>query len=163
MRKVFYSFDYARDSHRVQQVKNMGVLEGQPILAANKWEEVEDQGDAAIIEWIDAQMSDKSCLVVLIGAKTAGRKWVKYEIQKAWESGKGVVGVYIHGLKDLSGTADTRGLNPFSAFSIDGTALSSIVKAYEPAGTTSTAIYARIEEKLADWVEEAIKIRGNYN
>lgn len=39
-------------------------------------------------------------MVVLIGEDTAKRKWVKYEIKKAWNEGKGVLGIYIHNLKD---------------------------------------------------------------
>lgn len=36
-----------------------------------------------------------SCLVVLIGSTTSTRKWVKYEIQKAYELNKGIVGIYV--------------------------------------------------------------------
>jgi len=32
-------------------------------------------------EWIDEQMAGKSCVVVLIGSKTAGRDWVEYEFK----------------------------------------------------------------------------------
>jgi hypothetical protein len=38
-RKVFHSFHFKRDSHRVSQVRNMGVIEGQPVLSSNEWEE----------------------------------------------------------------------------------------------------------------------------
>lgn len=98
-RKVFYSFHYDLDSSRVQQVKQMGRVEGQLILSSNQWQDVKRGGDAAIRNWIDNQMTSKSCLVVLIGSKTAGRKWVDYEIAKVWNEGLGVVGVYIHRLK----------------------------------------------------------------
>src|SRR4051812_16325250 len=102
-RRVFYSFHYDLDNWRVQQVQKMGVLEGQQILTHQKWEEVEDEGDKAIEKWIAEQMSGKSCNVVLIGTKTSERRWVKYEIRKAWKDGKGVVGIYIHNLKDNDG------------------------------------------------------------
>lgn len=42
----------------------------------------------------------RSCLVVLVGEKTSGRKWINYEIQKEYELKKGIVGIYIHDLKD---------------------------------------------------------------
>ena len=35
-RKVFYSFHYDDDAHRVQLVKNMGAVEGQPILTSKR-------------------------------------------------------------------------------------------------------------------------------
>lgn len=73
-RRVFYSFHYQNDAWRVQQVKNMGAVEGQPLLSSQKWEDVAKGGDAAIRKWIDDQMKGKSCNVVLIGSKTAGRR-----------------------------------------------------------------------------------------
>ena len=117
-RKVFDSFHYARDSWRVQQVKNMGVLEGQPLLSSNDWEAVKRRGDAAIEAWIDEQMKGKSCVVILIGNQTAGRKWVKYELTKGWGDRKGLVGVYIHNLKNEAGSQDAKGSNPFSRFTL---------------------------------------------
>ena len=80
-RRVFYSFHYDLDNWRVQQVKNMGAVEGQPLLSANEWEDVEAGGAKAIQKWIDEQMAGKSCNVVLIGSETAGRRWVEYEIK----------------------------------------------------------------------------------
>lgn len=162
-RKVFYSFHYARDSWRVQAVKNMGVVEGQPLMTSNQWEEVKKKGPDEIKKWIDAQMSGKSCLIVLIGKETAGRRWVKYEIKEAWEAGKGVVGVNIHRLQDQNNRTDTRGPNPFSDLSLDGSALSGIVKRHEPSGPTSNDVYASIKAELPSWVEEAITIRKNYS
>jgi hypothetical protein len=73
-RKVFHSFHYDRDAWRVSMVKNMGVVEGQPLLSSYQWEEVKKKGDAGIQAWIDDQMKGQSCVVVLIGAQTAGRK-----------------------------------------------------------------------------------------
>ena len=92
-RRVFHSFHYQRDARRVQQVKQMGVLEGQPLLSSNRWEAIKRGGEAEIKKWISQEMAGKSCLVVLIGSQTAGRKWVKYEIKKAWNDGAGVMGV----------------------------------------------------------------------
>jgi len=163
-RQVFYSFHFERDSHRVSQVKNMGVIAAQPILSSHQWEEIKKGGDSAIRRWIDTEMNGKSCLVVLIGSATAGRKWVEYEIEKAWNDGRGVVGVYIHNLKNLFGQQSSKGSNPFSRLSLikDDRQLSAIVKAYDPPYSTSTYVYEHIEDHLAEWVEEAIKIRSGY-
>ncbi len=51
-RKVFHSFHFKRDSHRVALVRNMGIVEGQPVLSSNQWEDVKRGGDAAIKAWI---------------------------------------------------------------------------------------------------------------
>lgn len=159
-RKVFHSFHYDHDSWRVQQVKNMGVLEGQPLLSSNDWEQVKKGGDSAIQKWIDEQMSGKSCVAVLIGSQTAGRKWVKYEIKKGWNDGKGVVGVYIHNLEDSSGNQDSKGRNPFDDFYLGSTRFSSVVNAHDSSYSTGKYVYDDIKLNLASWVDDAIAIRG---
>ena len=161
-RKVFFSFYYRLDAWRVQQVIKMGKLEGQPLLTANQWEEVKRGGDAAIRRWIATQMRGKSCLVVLIGARTARRPWVDYEIEKAWRDGKGVVGVYVHSLKNSRRNQAVRGANPFAHFDLEGKKFSSVVKTYEPPRRSKDA-YAYIERNLPAMVEEAIKIRKRYS
>lgn len=98
-RQVFFSFHYNRDSWRAAQVKNMGIVDNSSTWSANDWEEVKEKSDTKIKEWIDSQMAMRSCIVVLVGKDTSTRKWVKYEIEKAYELKKGIVGVYIHGLK----------------------------------------------------------------
>jgi hypothetical protein len=162
-RKVFYSFRYDVDHWRVQQVMNMDRLEGQPLLSSQKWEDVARGGDPAIKKWINEQMADRSCDVVLIGSGTANRNWVNYEIEKAWRDGKGVVGVYVHRLEDSTGRQDSKGANPFGYVSISSgwsrVRLSSIVKAYDPPYLSSTAVYSHIKDNLQQWVEEAIRIR----
>lgn len=162
-RKVFYSFNFKDDSQRIAKVKNMGVVEGQTILSSNKWEDVKAGGDRAIQAWIDEQMTGKSCVVVLIGRSTAGRRWVEYEIKNAWADGRGLAGVYIHNLTDLNGKRTAKGTNPFSAFTVGDKALDSVVKAYEPPYSTSAYVYNHIKENLPEWVEEAIDIRKRFN
>ena len=165
-RKVFYSFHYQLDSWRVQTVMNMGQVEGQPLLGSQAWEDVAKGGDAAIKRWIDEQMKGKSCDVVLIGSRTAGRPWVNYEIEKAWNSGKGVVGIYIYNLRDQHGNTTTKGANPFSGFTVgegwNNKSLDQVVKAYNPGGRTSQEVYSTIATNIADWIEEAIDIRGKW-
>ncbi len=140
----------------------MGVVEGQRLLSSNDWEEVKKGGDKAIKEWINGQMNNKSCAVVLIGYGTAGRKWINYEIEKAWNDGKGVVGVHIHNLKDLSANQSPKGANPFASVVVSAGGMSSLVKAYDPPYSTSNYVYDHIETHLPDWVEEAIEIREKY-
>ena len=163
-RKAFYSFHYVPDSWRASQVRNMGVVEGNKPATDNDWETVKMGGDAGIKKWIDGQLNGRSVVVVLIGAKTAGRKWIKYEIEKGWNDGKGVLGVYVHNLKNSDGEQSSKGANPFDDFTIGsaGTKLSSVVKAYDPPYTTSSNAYKHINDNLADWIEKAIEIRGKY-
>lgn len=164
-RRVFYSFHYKPDNWRASMVRNMGVVEGNKPASDNDWESITKKGDEAIQNWIDDQMSGRSCCVVLIGKNTAGRKWIKYEIGKAWNAGKGVLGIYIHNLKDSDEKQTTKGENPFEDFTMDRdskTKLSSIVKVYDPPFTDSKKVYGYINNNLSDWIEKAIAIRDNY-
>jgi len=163
-RNVFYSFHYTPDNWRASQVRNMGVVEGNQPARDNDWETIVRGGQAAIRRWIDAQMYGKSCVVVLIGQNTAGRKWIDYEIEKGWEDGKGVLGVHIHGLKNRESDTAWKGDNPFDHMSVGSTALSRIVPTYDPGGwlTGSKTVYSAIKDNLADWIEEAIEIRSQW-
>ena len=163
-RKVFYSFHYKPDNWRASQVRNIGAVEGNKPASDNDWEEVVKGGDEGIKKWINSQMSGRSCVVVLIGKGTKDRKWIDYEIERAWNEGKGLVGVYIHNLKDSEGNQSTKGGNPFDGFTVgkDKKKLNEVVKAYDPPYLASTNVYSYISENLSDWIEEAIKIRNEF-
>lgn len=156
-RQVFYSFHYDNDVFRVQQIRNIGALEDNKPVSANEWESVKRGGEASIKKWIDNNLRYKSCVVVLVGEETANRKWVRYEIEKAWELGKGLVGVYIHNLKDPRTGKSSKGKNPFDQFKFsDGKKLSSVVTCYNP---NPNDAYNDIKDNLEDWIEEAIASR----
>jgi hypothetical protein len=161
-RRCFFSFHYKPDSHRASQVRQIGTIEGNKPATDNDWETITSGGDSAIKRWIADQMQGKSCTVVLVGSNTANRKWINYEIIKSWDKGMGVVGIYIHGLKNLDGKVSIKGKNPFDHITHTPTKkkLSSIVKCYNPAGTNSKQRYAWIAQHLANAVEEAIRIRN---
>lgn len=133
-RRVFYSFHYEADSWRTSQVRNIGTIEGNRPVSDNAWEQVKRGGDKAIQNWIDGQLKGRSCTIVLIGANTAGRKWINYEIEKSWNEGKGLLGIHIHNLRDQDGSQSAKGKNPFDGFTLGNSQrkLSSIVPVYDP-------------------------------
>lgn len=161
-RRCFYSFHYKPDSQRASQVRQIGSIAGNKPATDNDWETIAGGGDSKIKEWIEGQMDGKSCAVVLIGSNTANRKWINYEIVNAWDAGMGVVGVHIHGLKNLDQKTAVKGHNPFDYITHGATKkkLSTIVKCYNPAGANSKERYAWIEKYLSAVVEEAIEIRN---
>lgn len=163
-RKVFFSFHYKPDCSRASQIRNMGVLEGNKPASDNDWESVKKGGSAAIRSWIDRQLKGRSCTVVLVGEKTAGRKWIKYEISKSWHYGKGIMGIYIHNLKDLNQKKTRKGRDPFEyiPLKVKGKKLSRIVRSYNPPFRDSKKVYAYIKKNLGKWIEEAIKVRKQY-
>jgi hypothetical protein len=159
--RVFYSFHYDQDSVRASQVRNMGVVEGSRPATDNEWEQVKRGGDAGIKLWIAGQLVGKSCCIVLIGQATAGRKWITYEASEAWNQGKGVVGIYIHNLRDFDGRQSSKGNNPLDhvTFNDSGKRLSAVAKTYDPPYFDSKQVYGYINDNLALWIQEAIRIR----
>lgn len=161
-RRVFFSFHFAKDFWRTQQVRNINALEGQALASANDWEEVKKKGDASIKKWISDQMHGKSCVVVLVGAETASRPWVIHEIVHGWDAKKGVLGIRIDKLLGADGKSSTIGSNPFDKIGYKpNQKLSSVVPLKTPAGADSKAVYASITNNIEAWIEEAIEIRGN--
>jgi len=161
-RKVFFSFHYERDSVRAGQVRNSNVIKNNSIstsdfIDATKWEEVKKGGDEAIKKWIEAQLDGTSVTVVLIGAKTSERKWVKYEIDESLKKGNGLLGIYIHKCPVFDGSTDTKGTNPFDNLYLDrnGTKqfLSEIYKTYD-------WIDNNRRENLGNWIENVAKDAG---
>lgn len=112
-RKVFFSFHYERDAWRAAQVRNSNITQSiKGYVDKAEWEEIKRKGDKAIKDWIDVQMKGTSVTIILIGNETADRKWVKYEIEKSIEKGNGLLGVYIHRLRNKDGEKDEKGQNP---------------------------------------------------
>jgi len=161
-RRVFYSFHYKPDAWRTSQVRNIGKIEGNKSASDNDWETITKGGDDAIKKWIDGQLDGRSCTIVLIGSETAGRKWIKYEIEKSWNDKKGVLGIYIHNLKDSNGNQSTKGNNPFADFTVNSSQLSTIVKAYDPPYSDSKDVYNYISDNIEKWIEDAITIHVKY-
>ncbi len=116
-RKVFFSFHFERDIWRVGQVRNCWLTKSDRESAGYcdkaKWEEVQKEGDDAIKRWINNSLNGTSVTAVLIGKETSTRKWVRYEIQKSFEKGNGMLGIYIHNIKDQYGLIDQPGNNNF--------------------------------------------------
>lgn len=161
----FVSFHYQRDHWRVQQILNMGALERQVELPTQKWEEVKQKGDTAVEAWIDEQMNYKQAVIVLIGNQTASRKFVRYEIKRAWDIRKPMLGILIHGLKDANQNTDGPGRNPFEVFGFSDSTqtYADYVPVFDPASytgkytPTSSDIYAAIQANIATWAGSGYK------
>lgn len=164
-RRCFYSFHYEPDNWRASTVRQIGAIEGNPPATDNDWESVVGgvNAEEKIKRWIATQLQGRTCTIVLVGSGTAKRKWIKHEIIKSWNDGLGVVGIRIHGLKDRFGQTSTSGENPFDHITHGPSKkpLSSLVKCYNPSGSTSQEKYAWISQHLANAVEEAIRIRNS--
>jgi hypothetical protein len=163
-RKCFYSFHYEPDNWRASMVRQIGAIEGNQPASDNDWESLAHgpNHEARIERWISEQMKGRTCTIVLVGSGTAKRKWINHEIIRSWTERIGVVGIRIHGLKNRLGETSTMGENPFDHITHGPSKkpLSSLVKCYNPGGSTSQEKYAWITQHLSNAVEEAIKIRS---
>lgn len=158
-RKVFFSFHFKRDAWRAGQVRNSDLLADEDeygVIDAVEWEKIEREGDAAIERWINEQLTSTSVTVVLIGAETAERDWVDYEIRQSWKRGNALLGIRIHNVKNQDSQKDTPGINPLDNISFtDGKRLSSACKIYDWVSDNG-------RENLGKWVEEAFQERKMY-
>lgn len=150
---VFFSFQYDPDNWRVQQVMNMGAVSGGSAFSPQEWEAVRYKTDAAIEKWIHEQMNYTKAVIVLVGATTSQSRWVKYEITKAWNDKRPLLGVRIHGLRDRNGDTASCGANPFASISLKGGGtIADHVELINPTGGDSKAVYRDIENNLEGWV-----------
>ena len=73
--------------------------------------------------------------VVLIGAETYDRDWVRHEIKRSHQLEKGILGIYIHNVKDPQHGTDTKGKNPLDYWTVEQNGrrvpFSSLYKTYD--------------------------------
>jgi hypothetical protein len=150
-RRVFFSFHYERDIWRASQVRNSWVTKGNGELAGfwdgASWEEVKRSGEDAVKRWIRKQLELTSVTVVLIGTETASRRYVQYEIEQSSEKGNGMMGVYIHQMKDRDGRTDYKGSDPFPKMGLKNV-------------TTYDWVSDNGYDNLGKWIEDASKVRS---
>ena len=157
-RQVFFSFEYNKDAWRAAQVRNLCMGSNVLVSTDRNWEVVRVKTDTAIKEWIDEQIAACSCVVVLIGATTANRKWVLYEIEKAYELGKGLVGIYIYKIRNIVGDRTGKGKNPFDfVLTHNSEKLSDYVLCYDSLRLSSQSVCEDIAEHMEELIENAMK------
>jgi hypothetical protein len=155
-RKVFFSFHYENDAWRAANVRNSDLIPDQDeygVIDKAEWESIEREGDQAIRNWIQAQLKNTTCTVVLIGAETASRDWVLYEIRESWKRGNAIVGLRIHNIKNQHQETDAAGANPLDLVKLeDGRSLSALCKTYD-------WVLDQGREHLGEWVDAACTAR----
>lgn len=111
-RKVFFSFHYERDVRRIVQIRNSWVVrpgdDAQPFYDKAEFEEAKKRA-GGIEQWIEEQLKGCSVTVVLFGAETYERDWVKHEILRSYQLGKGMLAIDIQGVKDPQKGVDIQG------------------------------------------------------
>lgn len=159
-RRVFFSFHYARDVCRIQQVRQSWVVrpggEAQPFYDAAAFEEAKQRA-GGIAKWIDQQLAGTSVTVVLFGAETYHREWVKHEIKRSHELGKGILAIDIHRINDPQHGADVQGLNPLMHWDANQSGRSiPFTKLYRTYDWVNDNGYAN----MPAWIEAAAQAAG---
>ena len=159
-RKVFFSFHYDRDVRRVVQVRNSWVVrpgdEAQPFYDAAEFEQAKKRA-GGIEQWIEEQLKGTSVTVVLFGSQTYGREWVRHEIKRSHQLGKGIVAIDIHRVKDPQHGTDDPGRNPLSCWTVTRngvkTPFTQLYKSYDWVQDDGYA-------NMPTWIEAAAKAVG---
>lgn len=160
-RRVFFSFHYERDVWRANQVRHSWVTkpdrEAAGFVDAAEFEEVKGKGGDSVERWIDGQLEGTSVTAVLIGTETSKRPYVKYEIKKSYVRGNGLLGIYIHNMKDSAGQIDSKGQNPFETLYVEKDGRKVYLSEMYPAyyWVDGSGYY-----HFPEWVEEAAKQAG---
>ena len=159
-RRVFFSFHYDRDVRRVVQVRNSWVVrpgdDAQPFYDKAEFEEAKKRA-GGIEKWIEDQLNNTSVTVVLFGAETYERDWVRHEIKRSHELKKGILAIDIHNVKDPQKGADIQGKNPLEYWQIEQNGrkvpLSQVYKTYD---------WVRDDgyKNMPNWIEAAAKAVG---
>ncbi len=157
-RHVFYSLHYDADRARAELIRNIPGLSANAEAKPSEWASLTRTGEFAVKRWFETQMRGRSCTIVLIGAQTATRPWVLYEIKRSWELKLGLVGVHIHALKDAKGAQSVKGENPFLRAGLGD--VGATLHTYDPPESDSKLAYRYIADHLAKWVEQAVAARA---
>jgi hypothetical protein len=159
-RRVFFSFHHSGDAWRAGQVRNSWVTQDRQDAGfwdAAAWEEVKKKDVATVQKWIDEQMKGTSVTVVLIGTETAGRPHVGYEIKQSHIKGNGMLGIYIHNIRDAKQQTSTKGTNSFTKFSVERNGKTVPLSDFYP---TYDWVNEDGRKNIGDWIEAAAKKAG---
>lgn len=156
VRKVFFSFHYDRDVHRVMQVRNSWIVrregETSPFYDKADFESVKRRA-GGIDRWIEDQLLGTSVTVVLYGAETYYRPWVRHEIKRSVELGKGLLAIDVHNVRHPQTGSDIPGANPLSYFSMNGVSLNRLYQQYD-------WVYDSGYHNIGSWIEAAARAAG---
>lgn len=120
-RKTFFSFHYKPDVQRAQVVRKSQYFkdhEEAGFYDASAFEKTKSENPDSLKRFLRKEIQGTSVICVLIGAETASRRWVRFEIMQALRDARGLVGVRIHSIADFDGKTVSAGDNPFDLLGI---------------------------------------------
>ncbi len=145
MIRAYFSLDYGRDLHRVNQIQPLPGITAKAaggFKTTTIWSGAREAGDAQLKGLVNDGLVNSTVTVICIGQRTAYSKILPYEIERSLEKGNALVGIVINHLKDEDGGVDAEAPVP---------------RGIHEAGYK---VY-RFQDKptLVKMIEEAVKIR----
>lgn len=127
-RRTFFSFNYKPDVTRAWVVRNswvtkvtQGEREDAGFFDSSVFEAAQRDSDDALKRFLREGLRNTTVTCVLVGADTALRRWVRYEIFRSFVRGNGLLAVRIHTIAGFNKMLAAKGPNPFAsvAFTVD--------------------------------------------
>lgn len=117
VRRTFFSFHYQQDVSRAQVVRNSWVTkedrEEAGFFDGSVFESKKRAGEETLKAFLTDALKGTTVTCVLIGNQTAFRPWVRYELVRSFHRGNGLLGIYIHNVRNLDKQTTAAGPNPF--------------------------------------------------
>lgn len=167
-RRTFFSFHYQPDVQRAQVVKQCWVTkerEDAGFFDASAMEKAKRTNPDAIRNFLTKEMEGSSVVCALVGADTALRPWVRFEIMRGIWDQRGLLAVRIHTIKNWQQQTTTAGTNPLDLLGVyvEATATGKSVKLIERASVGSNWQYAaEFTRVLPKWPYGAIPQNGSH-
>lgn len=120
-RKTFFSFHYKPDVQRAQVVRKSQFFKDHGeagFYDASAFEKTKNEDPAELKRFLREEMQGTSVICVLIGAETASRRWVRFEVLQALCDGRGLTGIRVHSIAGFDGKTTMAGENPFDLLGV---------------------------------------------
>jgi hypothetical protein len=115
-RRTFFSFHYEPDNQRAQVVKQSWLTKPDREAAGffdSSAFETKKRPDEALQAFLIEQLKGTSVTCALVGAETAIRPWVRYELVRSFHRGNGLMAIRVNGIKNFNQQYSQARSNPF--------------------------------------------------
>ena len=123
-RRTFFTYQYGPDIWRANVVRNSWVTqdrEASGFWDASLWEKAKRNDENSLKRLMRDGIKNTSVTIVLAGANTYKRRWVRYEIVHSVISGNGLMNLHISKIKDQDENTADNGQNPLAYVGLKNT------------------------------------------
>jgi hypothetical protein len=168
-RRTFFSFHYKPDVQRAHVVANSWVTKDREeagFFDSSAMEKAKNTDHDSLKAFLIRQMEGSSVVCALVGAQTAARRWVRYEILRGIWDERGLLAMRIHTIKDFSQSTTAAGTNPFDLLGIHVQGASnggkSVYLIERPTVNDKWSYAGDISKTLPKWAYGSIPAPGSY-